>query len=158
MRATDNRSHGGTAQTSVDFLIGFSIFAVTLLFVLQLATGSIVNTAPQSQTEEALADRAAELAHQNLTSDKPTLLETDYFNRTQTALGIPPGEYDINVTVKPADGQGVCSLSNNCTTGSGGSVPDTTARIAGEKRVGSVENETSVIDVRVWENRTVGPE
>ena len=52
-------------QTSVDFLIGVSIFAVTFLFVLQLATGSVVNLAPESQTEDALAERTGAILISN---------------------------------------------------------------------------------------------
>jgi len=38
-----------------DFLIGFSIFAVTLLFVLQMISGSVVSIGPESESRDTLA-------------------------------------------------------------------------------------------------------
>jgi len=135
-----------SAQTSVDFLIGISLFTVTLLFVLQVASTSVVNVAPESQTREAIAERAGTIVHQNYTGDGEdgTILN----DTTREELGVPSdSNYDINVTVKNAE---TGSLTNS--TG-----PDTSSllssRVAGDRRVVEVGGDTSVVRVRVWGTR-----
>lgn len=148
----------GEAQTSVDFLIGFSIFAVTLLMVIQMASGSIVNVAPDSQTAEASAERAAAFAHQNYTEGNGELLEQSY-SRVRTSLKMPsrPHRHEVNVTVSEV-GSRDCPLSGDCTTGSEAELPGrngtTTRKIAGGERVAVVNGSVSVIEVKVWENAT----
>ena len=138
-----------SAQTSVDFLIGISLFTVTLLFVLQVASTSVVNVAPESQTREAIAERAGTIVHQNYTGDGEdgTILMSGY-DTTRENLGVPSdSNYDINVTVKNAE---TGSLTNS--TG-----PDTSSllssRVAGDRRVVEVGGDTSVVRVRVWGTR-----
>jgi len=140
---------GGSGQTSIDFLIGISLFTVTLLFVLQVASTSVVNVAPESQTREAIADRAGTIVHQNYTDGNGKVLEPDY-DTTSTELGVPDDSgYDINVTVEEA---GTGTLTNS--TG-----PNTSSllssRVAGERRVVNVDGNTSVVSVRVWGTREV---
>ena len=130
----------------MDFLIGISLFTVTLLFVLQVASTSVVNVAPESQTREAIAERAGTIVHQNYTGDGEdgTILN----DTTREELGVPSdSNYDINVTVKNAE---TGSLTNS--TG-----PDTSSllssRVAGDRRVVEVDGDTSVVRVRVWGTR-----
>jgi hypothetical protein len=138
-----------SAQTSVDFLIGISLFTVTLLFVLQVASTSVVNVAPESQTREAIAERAGTIVHQNYTGDgeNGNILEPGY-DTTRGDLGVPSNSsYDINVTVKNAE---TGSLTNN----TGPDVPSgPSSRVAGDRRVVEVSGETSVVNVRVWGTR-----
>ncbi len=138
------------AQTSVDFLVGVSIFAVTLIFVLQVASISVVNVAPESQTREAIADRAGTFVHQNFTDGNGTILKPDY-DTTREKLGVPDDTgYEINVTVRNAetDARANTTPSGNTT---GPEVPGrATSGIAGERRVVDVGGNTSVVEVRVW--------
>lgn len=140
---------GGRAQTSVDFLVGVSIFAVTLIFVLQVASVSVVNVAPESQTREAIAERAGTFVHQNYTDGNGELLEPDY-DTTRTELGVPSDSgYDINVTVRDAETDAVTNTT-------GPEVPGrATSGVAGERRVVDVGGDTSVVEVRVWGVRVV---
>ncbi|MFW5984458.1 MAG: DUF7287 family protein [Halobacteria archaeon] len=102
MRTTGGR--GG--QTSVDFLIGVSIFAVTLLFVIQLASGSSVNLGADSRTGDALADRSGALLISNWSEESdldPGMFDEDeaedYLDGDPAnSLSIPDG-YSYNVTV-----------------------------------------------------------
>ena len=132
------------SQTSVDFLVGVSIFAVTLIFVLQMATSSVVNVAPESQTREAIAERAGTLVHQNYTDGDGTILQPGY-DTTRTELGVPAESgYEVNVTVRNAE-------TGSLTNSTGPEVPGrATSGIAGERRVVGVGGNTSVAEIRVW--------
>jgi hypothetical protein len=138
------------AQTSVDFLVGASIFAVTLIFVLQVASVSVVNVAPESQTREAIAERAGTFVHQNFTDGNGTILEPDYEDIRDDELGVPSDSgYEINVTVRNAE-------TGNVTNTTGPEVPlRATSGIAGERRVVDVGGNTSVVGIRVWGVREV---
>jgi len=139
------------AQTSVDFLVGASIFAVTLIFVLQVASVSVVNVAPESQTRDAIAERAGTFIHQNYTGPDGdgTILEPDY-DTTRTELGVPSDSgYDINVTVRDAETDAVTNTT-------GPEVPGrATSGVAGERRIVDVGGNTSVAEIRVWGVREV---
>ena len=142
-----------SAQTSVDFLIGISIFAVTLLFVLQIASGSVVNVAPESQTKEAIAERAGIVVYQDYTEGDGDVLEQSYDDIESVLVGGSSlrNRYEVNVTVTNLRTGAVTN-----TTGAGKVPPDiTTAGVSGERRVVDVNGNTSVVDVRVWENVTV---
>ena len=141
------------AQTSVDFLVGASIFAVTLIFVLQVASISVVNVAPESQTREAIAERAGTFVHQNFTGEDEdgTILKPDYEDIRDDELGVPSDSgYEINVTVRNAEtGARANTTPSGNTTGP--EVPGrATSGIAGERRVVDVGGNTSVVEVRVW--------
>jgi len=138
-----------TAQTSVDFLIGVSIFAVTLLFVLQAASSTVVNVAPESQTKEAVSERAGTLVHYNYTNGNGRILEPGY-DTTKDNLGIPlDSNYDINITVEEAE-------TGMLTNSTGPDVPSgPTSRVAGDRRVVEVNGNTSVVNIRVWGTREV---
>lgn len=138
-----------SGQTSIDFLIGISLFTVTLLFVLQVASTSVVNVAPESQTREAISDRAGTIVHQNYTDGNGKVLEPGY-NTTRTKLGVPDDSgYDINVTVEKAD-------TGTLTNSTGPDIPQgPTSRVAGERRVVEVGGDTAVVKVRVWGVREV---
>lgn len=145
------------AQTSVDFLIGFSIFSMTLILALQMTTGSTVNTAPESMTAEAAAERTAAFTHQNYTEGDGSLLDQGY-DDVWSGVKMPatPQRHEVNITVHRVE-DGGCPLPGNCTTGPKGDVPEnTTAKITGESRVAVVNGNVSRIDVRVWENGTGG--
>lgn len=132
------------AQTSVDFLIGVSIFAVTLLFVLQVASTSVVNVAPESQTEEAVAERAGTVVYQDYAEGDGDVLEQNYTS-IKSEL-VPSGEYDINVTVRNARTGDVTN-----STGPEGEIPSgASSRVAGARRVVNAVGNTSVVEVRAW--------
>jgi len=140
-----------TAQTSVDFLIGVSIFAIALLFVLQAASSTVVNVAPESQTKEAVAERAGTIIYQDYAEGDGDILEQGYEDIENDLVGGLEDEYDINVTVTNLQTGAVTN-----TTGSRGVMPDrTTSSIAGERRVANVNGEASVVKLRVWDNLTV---
>jgi hypothetical protein len=130
----------------VDFLIGISLFTVTLLFVLQVASTSVVNVAPESQTREAIAERAGTIIHHNYTAEneKGGILQID----DTTELGVSPGSgYKINATARDA-------ATGTRINGTGPEIPQgPSSRIAGERRVVEVNGNTSVVEVRVWGNR-----
>lgn len=134
----------GRAQTSIDFLVGVSIFALALIFVLQIATSSVVNVAPESQTREAVAERAGTFVHQNYTEGNGKILEAGYAT-TRTRLGVPSDSgYEINVTVRDAE-------TGALTNSTGPEVPGrATSGVAGERRVVDVGGNTSVVEIRVW--------
>ena len=139
------RESTSSAQTSVDFLIGISLFTVTLLFVLQVASTSVVNVAPESQTREAIAERAGTIIHHNYTEDGG-VLEPGY-GTTRTKFVPSDSGYDINVTVRGA-------ATGKLTNSTGPEIPQgPSSRIAGERRVVEVNGNTSVVEVRVWGNR-----
>lgn len=145
------RKKRSDAQTSVDFLIGVSIFAISLLFVLQVASTSVVNVAPESQTQDAVAERAGTIIAEN----EEVLGSLDNYTDIQNELGVPSDRYAVNVTVRNTDGDCPSTLSP-CTTGSEAIPPDTTTSgIAGERRVIDLDGETSVVEIYVWEDRTV---
>lgn len=139
---------GKNAQTSVDFLVGVSIFAVTLIFVLQVASISVVNVSPESQTREAIAERAGTFVHQNFTEGNGDILKPSDYETTRTELGVPADSgYDINVKVRNAE----TGTVTNSTEPDGPEVPGrATSGIAGERRVVDVGGNTSVVEVRVW--------
>ena len=133
----------------MDFLIGFSIFAMTLLFVLQMASGSVVTTAPQSQTQEALTERAASLAHNNISEngsfDQAYIVANDSLS---TGSGI---RYSLNLTAMNISEGGVSYAE-------GGRPENTTSSVAGDKRVVSYDydgnDDLHMLEVRVWQNGT----
>ena len=127
------------AQTSVDFLIGVSIFAVTLLFVLQVASTSVVNVAPQSQTREAIAERTGTIIHQEYAENESYTIN----NTNKTDFGVP-SEYSFNATVRNPRTDTVINATGSRLPGSANS------RVAGVRRVVDVGENTSVVDIRIW--------
>ncbi|MCX2819521.1 hypothetical protein EGH25_09185 [Haladaptatus sp. F3-133] len=165
------RSNGGrSGQTSVDFLVGVSIFAVTLLFVLQLATGSAVNLSPDTQTEGALADRTGDVLLSDWSDAEPGVFGNttaeDYLDRSYTDvaddLNIPKEGgnylYRYNVTVveleelseeppEPVEPGSVELTAGNSTT-------DATGTVAGRNRVAYMNTtgggDMVGVRVKVW--------
>ena len=146
MRGSTERS----GQTSIDFLIGISLFTVTLLFVLQVASTSVVNVAPESQTKEAIAERTGTIVHQNYTDGNGGVLElSDDDARTALAIADDSG-YKINVTVREA-------ATDKLTNSTGPDISSLlSSRVAGERRVVEANGNTSVVRVRVWGTREGG--
>jgi hypothetical protein len=141
----------GNAQTSVDFLIGFSIFAVTLLFVLQMASGSVVNTAPESETQGALAERAAAFAHNNISEGNGSFAEA--YKKANSSIDTGSSiVYSMNFTATNVSDDGDVSYAK-------GGVPDnTTSSVSGSKRVAvyrhNGEEDFHLIEIKVWQNGT----
>lgn len=136
-------------QTSVDFLIGFSIFAMTLLFVLQMASGSVVTISSQSQTQEALAERAAALAHNNISENGSFEQAYETANDSlDTGEGI---EYGLNFTAMNISEGGVSYTE-------GGTPENTTSSVAGDKRVVNYDydgnDDLHLLEIKVWQNGT----
>jgi hypothetical protein len=167
-----NKKQGG--QTSVDFLVGVSIFAVTLLFVLQLASGSVVNLSPDTQTEAALADRTGDVLLSNWSSEsnaEPGVFEDaeaeDYLDRGYAEvaedLNMPKEGgnylYQYNVTVVELEDLSeeppVPLQPGSVELTAGNSTADATGSVAGRNRVAYM-NETGgggemvAIRVKVW--------
>jgi hypothetical protein len=166
------REENNEGQTSVDFLVGVSIFSVTLLFVLQLAAGSVVDLSPETQTEAALADRTGDVLLSNWSTDaEPRLFENDtaeyYLSRSDTKvakdLNIPKEGgnylYRYNVTVvdlgdisekppAPIQPGSVELTAGNSTAGITGSIAGT-SRVAYMNETGS-DGEMVAIRVKVW--------
>lgn len=150
----------GTGQTSVDFLIGVSIFSVTLLFVLQIASGSVVDFAPETQTEDALSERtgAVVLSNWSAASDlEAGMFDEDaadeYLNDGEPVrqkLDIPD-EYSYNVTVVKLE-----NMSDeppepiNADLTAGNATEDVTAdSIAGRNRVAYMNDTDEMVGVKV---------
>ncbi len=152
MKLAHRRERGvDSGQTSVDFLIGFSIFAVTLLFVLQMASVSVVNSAPQSPTQEAMSDRAAAFAHHNVSEENGSFSEAHQAAVESLRTG-NEREYSLNFTAKNVSEGGGVSFR------AGDDPANTTASIAGQKRVVSYdydgEDDLHLLEIQVWENST----
>jgi len=147
MRGSTDRS----GQTSIDFLIGISLFTVTLLFVLQVASTSVVNVAPESQTKEAIAERTGTIVYQNYTdTDGGSVLElSDEDAKAAFAIADDSG-YKVNVTVRNA-------ATGALTNSTGPGIPQgPSSRVAGERRVVEAKGNTSVVRVRIWGIREGG--
>lgn len=149
-------------QTSVDFIIGMSIFAVTILLVLQLVSTSVVSLSPGSPERDALADRAGSLVLANLTEQSGTagvtsegnverFLDRDH-QEVAADLHIPEAEaglkYRYNVTaVELTSGDRIESTGNT--------TPSTATHVAGTDRVIYVHDaggggEMVKIEVKLW--------
>lgn len=165
-------TEGDRGQTSVDFLTGMSIFALTIVFMIQFTSGSMVTVSTDNTEKQAIADRTAAILYSNELSeedlDDGVLSEegasnnfSDYKSNYQVefrdALAIPE-VYTVNATVRYADTGDLVvadpgSVQLN-TPSDETAVPNTTASIASTKRVAYMQgpntNETVVIHVRVW--------
>ncbi|MDY7082708.1 MAG: hypothetical protein SXQ77_09955, partial [Halobacteria archaeon] len=99
-----------SGQASIDFLVGMSIFALTVIFVLQFTTGSLITVSTTSPAKEAVAERTAALLYSSqLTSSNESAgvlnaTETGEFfrlNHTQIRNNLSiPERYDFNISVK----------------------------------------------------------
>lgn len=170
MRST--QGGGGTGQTSVDFLIGFSIFAMTLLFVLQMATGSVVNTASESYAQDAISERTGAVLISNWsegTGSEREINETNVKNHLDRSpeefaedLNIPE-EYSYNVsvvTVENVSTTNVTEVEGFRLTAGDNRQESPVGKVSGERRVAHMLNDTDnsdstpdrmvAVEVEVW--------
>lgn len=161
-----DKADRGSGQTSLDFLTGMSIFALTIVFVLQFTGGSLVSVGSTTTEKGALADRsAALLVENNWSAGEPGIInetETEeYFrsgtppidyNAIKTGLAIPE-RYGINISVYDKDGDIMQVGGTDLRTGGEGYVADV-ASVGSKKRVvymqGPNTNHTVVVEVKVW--------
>lgn len=155
-----------SAQTSIDFLTGMSIFALTIIFVLQFTGGSLVTVGSTSTEKDALADRTAALLIENewAGGDPGVVNESKaegYFsapndyNYWRSNLAIPQ-RYDFNITVRNTTGEIVTVLGQRIGTEAStdeSNVADI-AEVGSKKRVAYMQgpdtNFTVVVEVKVW--------
>jgi hypothetical protein len=141
MRSTKN-SNG---QTSVDFLIGVSLFAITLLFVLQVATSSSVSTSPDSPAGEAVAERGGHVIVENY-DDRGKLNNLFSDNHSEII-----DELGVNATGRHNASVSVFNLEEGKVRNSTGQVPQNyTGNIYGEDRLLRVNETVYKAEVNVW--------
>ena len=152
------------AQTSIDFLIGMSVFLLTVGFVFGLVPGIFEPFSADGGSNSLVADRgAAILVEGTLGSpDEPAVLNATcteaFFAGTvqsgcrykttdlQTALAVPVGTR-INVTITGSSGVRTLdgtrlAAGPSPQTGSGGVVV--------ARRIVALDGETNKLFVRVW--------
>lgn len=161
-RKKTQRGSDTRAQASVDFLIGFSIFAVTLLFVLQMVSGSVVSVGPDSESRDTLAERSGALLIANWSNSAG--LETGMVDNdsAKTFLGQSdddvaddlnlPRENSYNVTVENVltDDRVVVDGTE---LAAGPEIPNrTVSGISGDRRIVYMvgEEEMVRVEVRIW--------
>lgn len=164
------RHQDNKGQTSVDFLTGMSIFALTIIFVLQFTGGSLVTVGSTSTEKGALADRtAAFLIENEWSGGEPGVvnesdaesyfsLPNDYsFWRTNLAI---PDRYDFNITVRNTTGKTLQPPRTSTRLGTDAGAPNDESNVADIAEVGSKKrvaymqgddtNFTVVVEVKVW--------
>lgn len=166
-------------QTTFDFIIGISIFLVTIAFIFAFFP-ELIDPVSGSQENPVVAERAArtlaggligspiELATLNQTCTEAFFTQSggsqcgfDTSNSVQQQLGIPP-HVDVNVTLE-REIQGEPGTELLCTDGAdietcpggdrlavGESVPQSGNTIVSARRTVFVDGEDALLVVRIW--------
>lgn len=156
------------AQTNIDFLIGMSVFLLTVAFVFGLVPGIFDPFSVDGGSNSLVADRgAARLTEGVLGSPaNPAVLNATctvgFFNtadpdpgecryehnatRLEDALAIPDGTH-VNVTI--VDDNGVRTLDGT-TLAAGPDPQGGSTGVVVARRVVSLDGETNKLFVRVW--------
>lgn len=158
----------GSAQVSIDFLTGVTLFLLALVFILNFVTSTIVPFTSAGGVNSATVERASDRLYSDLltSEDKPVgvLNETvtlEYFDNKneddmKRDLGIP-GARSLNMTVTNASSNEVYAGSNDVDgvdLTAGDSLPDSgafdsTSRIRVAYLEGENTNETVSLNLRV---------
>lgn len=158
----------GNAQTNIDFLIGMSVFLLTVAFVFGLVPGIFEPFSTDGGSNSLVADRGAAILVEGTLGNpnEPAVLNatcTEAFfddsapdpvgcryeynaTRLSTALAVPTGT-NVNVTI--AGSSGTRTLDG--TALAAGPVPEgSSAGVVVARRVVSLDGEINKLFVRVW--------
>lgn len=154
----------GNAQTNIDFLIGMSVFLLTVAFVFGLVPGIFEPFSADGGSNSLVADRGAAILVEGALGNpnEPAVLNatcTEAFfagvlqagcgyetTDLQTALAVPVGT-QVNVTI--VGSSGVRTLDGT-TLAAGPEPQGGSAGIVVARRVVSLGGETNKLFVRVW--------
>lgn len=156
------------AQTGIDFLIGMSVFMLTVAFIFSFVPNMFEPFTTDGGANMIVADRSAAVLAEGLLGDptRPAVLNATctagFFNTTvadpvgcqyennvsniHTALGVSD-RTNLNVTIETDSG---IRTVNETTLATGPTPPDDSGSTVVSRRVVSIEAVESQLFVRVW--------
>ncbi|WP_124194837.1 DUF7287 family protein [Natrarchaeobius chitinivorans] len=135
-------------QTQLDFVLGFSILIMAVMFVFAMAPGLISPFSTGQAANPITADRIADdlSGSKAVVSPSSAELDTEFFEQPDDEIATAIGQSDldrINISVKETQ-------STDLVYSAGEAYPEERGQVTVTHRIVSIDGETHWLEVRVW--------